>query len=238
MKIIGIIPARLNSTRLPRKMLALINGKPLIYWTWQNAKKAKLLDDLVVATDSKEIYNAVKSFGGKAILGKSAESGSQRVAHAAKYFPKAELIINVQGDQPILSPGAIDAVIKELLKDDKVLTATVGTSFDDDQEIDQPTFAKIALDNNNNALYFSRSRIPYPRYPYNKFVKHIGIYGFRRDFLLKFAKMAPTPLEKAESLEQLRILENGYKIKVALGKFKCVSVDIASDLARVKKELT
>lgn len=235
LKAIGIIPARLNSTRLPRKMLADIAGRPLVYWTWRQASKAKLLDEVVVATESKEIFDAVVKFGGKAIMAAHTHnSGSDRVAAAARKFPWAEVVINIQGDEPLISPSAIDAIAEFLIKNKKAPIATVASNFEDQEELNDPGNGKVVLDKDQYALYFSRSVVPYHRNAHSQYLKHIGIYGFQRGFLAKYSKMEPTPLEKAEGLEQLRILEHGYPIKVIVGAFTSVSVDTPADLEKVR----
>lgn len=232
-KVLGIIPARLNSTRLPGKMLADICGKPLIFYTIQQAKKSKLLDGLVLATDSEEIKKAVKDTGIQVIMTSSKHKcGSDRVAEAAKKFKgfKPEIIINIQGDEPLLDPLVVDAVAKILLKNKGVKMASAGIPMKDRQSALKPNFVKVILDKNNDAIYFSRHPIPFERNAYNDYLKHVGIFGFKRDFLLKYVKMKQTPLEIAESLEQLRALENGHKIRLAIGNFKEVSVDTPEDL--------
>jgi len=231
--VLGVIPARLDSTRLPRKMLADIGGNPLIYHTWKQAHMATCLDDIVVATDSPEIAQAVKAFGGVAVMTSAGcRSGSDRVAEVAAQYTWADILVNIQGDEPVLSPGAIDAAVDALKQDCTAHMATVATPCTDEKEIDSPTTAKVAVDRAGNALYFSRSRIPYPRTEAS-YLKHIGLYAFRREFLLLFPTLSQTTLEKAESLEQLRVLEHGYKIKVAIGDFTSVGVDTPDDLERV-----
>ncbi len=242
-KVLGIIPARLNSTRLPGKMLADICGKPLIFYTIQQAKKSKLLDDLVLATDSEEIKRAVKDTGIQVIMTSAKHKcGSDRVAEAAKKFKKfkPEIIINIQGDEPLLDPSVVDAVAKILLKNNGVKMASAAIPMKDKGASIKPNFVKVILDKNNDAIYFSRHPIPFERNSYSNYLKHVGIFGFKRDFLMKYVKMKQTPLEVAESLEQLRVLENGYKIKLAVGDFREVSVDTHEDLevarAIIKKQ--
>lgn len=233
--ILGIIPARLSSTRLPRKMLADIAGKPLLYYTWQRAKQAKLPDRIVIATDHEEIAQAMRTYGAEVILtSPEHKSGSDRVSEAAQHFPDADIIINIQGDEPVLSVAAIDAAIDALIKDEQAHMATVAAPCTNDGDIDDPSTVMVITDLNGNALYFSRSRIPYPRNE-AAYLKHIGLYAFRRDFLLTFPTLPQTPNEKSESLEQLRALEHGYRIKVAVGDFTNVGVDTQADLERVSK---
>jgi 3-deoxy-manno-octulosonate cytidylyltransferase (CMP-KDO synthetase) len=219
-------------------MLALINGKPLIYWTWRQAKKARLLDEVVVATESREVFDVVQGFGGKAVIASGDHaSGTERVAEAARQFPWGRYVINVQGDEPLLPSAAIDAVIRTLLNDSKICVATAATPFRDRRETRDPSNGKVILNRISDALYFSRAVIPFPRFPFRKFLKHIGIYGFRRDFLYDYVRMRPTPLEKAERLEQLRILEHGYPVRVVVGRFHSISVDTPADLARVRRAM-
>lgn len=232
----GVIPARLRSTRLPQKMLADICGWPLIYYTWRQAKKAKFLDEVVVATDAKKIYDAVKKFGGLAIMTSAKhKSGSDRIAEAAKKFSKfkPEIIVNIQGDEPLISPIIIDMATRELLKNQNEVIATVAVPFRKKSDIEDRGCVKVVLDKNNHALYFSRSKIPYNRNPYAKYLKHLGIYAFRRNFLFRYVKFHQSSLELAEGLEQLRVLENGFKIKVAVCNAESTAVDTIEDLRRV-----
>lgn len=234
--ILGIIPARLKSTRLPRKMLADICGKPLICRTYENARRAKLLDDVIVAADSKEIFDVVLNSGGKAVMTSRAhQSGSDRVAEAARKYKNfsAEIIVNIQGDEPLLKPSVIDAAIKVLLADPTCQISTVASRITR-EEVTNPSISKVVIDNNGRALYFSRSPIPHERKPHAQYLGHIGLYAFRRDFLFKFTKMLPSPLEQTECLEQLRILENGYPIKVALVESDIIGVDTQEDLDKVR----
>src|SRR3989344_4884011 len=232
-KVLGIIPARLSSTRLPGKMLADICGEPLICHTIRQAKKSKLLDDLVLATDSKEIKEAVKNAGITVIMTSlNHKCGSDRVAEAAKKFTKFKptIVINIQGDEPLLDPKAVDAVAGLLLSNKNIKMASACIPLDNRELLAKSSFVKVVLDKNKDAIYFSRHQIPFERNGYNNYLKHVGIFGFKRDFLLKYVKMKQTPLEIAESLEQLRVLENGYKIKLAIGDFREISVDTPEDL--------
>lgn len=234
--VLGVIPARLKSTRLLRKMLADICGKPLICRTYENAWRSKLLNDVVVATDSKDIYDVIVGFGGKAIMTSSRHKfGSDRVAEAARKFEnfKADIIVNIQGDEPLLKPRVIDAAIKILLDDPSCPVATVASPLNK-KDITNPSISKVVVDKIGRALYFSRSPIPYERKPYNQYLGHIGLYAFRRDFLFKFTNILPSKLEQAECLEQLRILENGYPIKVSIVRSDVIGVDTPADLSKVR----
>ncbi len=236
-KVLCVIPARLGSTRLPLKMLKSIDGKPLIYYTWKQAMKAKLPDAVVVATDSKEIMEAVTKFGGTAMMSPSTiKCGSDRTAYVAKRFKafKPDIVINLQGDEPLIPPAAIDKTIDLLLKDSKLVMSTVGTPFINDADRLSPNFVKVVTDKNGMALYFCRSLMPYPRTPFNKHIKHLGLYGYRADFLQKYVTLKQTPLEKIELLEQLRALENGYGIKVGIGKYHQLEVNTQDEFDRVK----
>lgn len=234
-KVIGILPARLASTRLPRKMLLRVNGKPLIYWTWRQAKKAKLLDEVVIATDSPEIRDAAHAFGAVVVMTATTHvCGSDRVHEAARHFPWARIIVNIQGDEPILSPEAVDAAVRRLLTDPTVPMVTLATHFRNRKELEDSGNAKVVLNERGSALYFSRSIIPYARNTHKNYLKHIGLYAFRRPFLNRYVRLPHTPLEHAESLEQLRALEHGYCIAVVTGNFTSMSVDTPSDLRAVR----
>ncbi|MEX0910000.1 MAG: 3-deoxy-manno-octulosonate cytidylyltransferase [Candidatus Paceibacterota bacterium] len=237
-KILGVIPARLGSTRLKRKMLVDINGKPLIYHTWKQAKKAKMLDEVVVATDSKEIFDVVEDFGGKAIMTpKSIKTGSDRVAKTVERFKDfaPTIVINIQGDEPMMPPSAINKTAELLAKDKKALMSTVATPLKEKRDLDDPGVVKVVRDKEGYALYFSRSIIPYARTPYTAYLKHMGIYGYRPEFLKKYVSLKQTPLERAELLEQLRALENGVRIKVGVGKYDRAEVNTPEELAHVRK---
>jgi 3-deoxy-manno-octulosonate cytidylyltransferase (CMP-KDO synthetase) len=247
-RVIGIIPARLGSKRLPGKPLKLIHGKPLIQNVYENVAKSKLLDRLIVVTDSPRISDRVFAFGGEALVSlKKHPTGRDRVAEAARNL-NYDLVINIQCDSIYLPPGLIDSLISSLLKERSVLVGTLATRITDPDRFSDPHVVKVALDKKDFAVYFSRYPIPYIR-GYSRpgggtinpsllkrisFWEHIGIYGFRKDFLMKFASWKQTPLEKLEKLEQLRVLENGYKIKVYLTKHKIKTIDGPEDLKKIK----
>jgi len=227
-KILGIIPARLNSTRLPGKMLLDMCGKPLIVHTYFQAKKARMLDDVIVATDSEEIAKAVIEHGGKVLKTSSRPStGSDRVAEALTKFKefKPDIVLNIQGDEPLMPATAINKTAQLLVGEKEAVMSTVATPFKNKKDIIKPGLVKVVCDKDGYALYFSRSVIPSERTPYTHFLNHLGIYGYKSDFLLKYTRMKQTPLEKAELLEQLRALENGYKIKVGVGNFERAEVN-------------
>ena len=236
-KALCVIPARYASTRLPGKPLKDIQGEPMICRVYARASQAQRTQGTIVATDDERILAAVEAHGGRAMMTKKDHpTGTDRLAEVAAAFPEAELIVNVQGDEPLIDPALIDALVAAFDGDETLAMATVKTEITDEEEQKNPNNVKVVTDQNGYALYFSRSLLPYPRHQLDIPVyKHIGIYAYRRDFLLKFAKLAPTPLERAESLEQLRALENGYKIKVIETKHTFVGVDTAEDLARVNE---
>ena len=237
MKIICVIPARYSSTRLPGKPLKDICGKPMIVRVFERAKLAKKISEVIVATDDERIFDAVEKNGGKAIMTRADhKTGTDRLAEVAEKFSDADLIINVQGDEPLIEPDLIDELAEEFFTDENLQMATVATELTDAEEMKNPNNVKVIFDKNNNALYFSRSLIPFPRNAGNsKVYKHIGIYAYRRNFLLNYAKMESTPLEQTESLEQLRALENGFKIRVIISDCKFVGVDTEEDLRLVNE---
>ncbi|HIX83526.1 MAG TPA: 3-deoxy-manno-octulosonate cytidylyltransferase [Candidatus Megamonas gallistercoris] len=236
MKIVCVIPARYASTRLPGKPLADIAGKPMVVRTYERALLAKKPSEVIVAVDDERVLSAVQSAGGKAVMtAKNHPTGTDRLAEVAEKFPDADVIINIQGDEPLIDPQIIDALAQVFVDDESLQMATVKTPMTEEEK-NKPGNVKVVTDKNEFALYFSRSLIPYPRENTGVTVyKHIGIYGYRRDFLLQYAKMQPTPLEQTESLEQLRALENGYKIKVITTDKHFVGVDTPEDLAEVNK---
>ncbi len=235
MKIICVIPARYSSTRLPGKPLALIAGKPMIQHVYERASQAKLPCRVLIATDHEQVFGAVEAFGGEVMMTSPLHpTGTDRLAEVAARHEDADVIINVQGDEPLIEPAVIDQLAAEFLQAPALTMATLAAPLAED-EYHVPSVVKVVTDLAGYALYFSRSLIPYPRNPANglTYYKHIGIYAYRRDFLLKFAALPPTPLEKAESLEQLRALEHGYRIKVLSTGFTSVGVDTPEDLERV-----
>ena len=238
MNIICIIPARYASTRLPGKPLADVAGKPLVVRVYEQAVKAKIPTEFIVAVDNKQIYDAVLKAGGKAVMTRSDHlTGTDRLAEAALNYPDADVIINIQGDEPLIDPELIDRLGNLFIDDSSLNMATVRTLMLD-KEKNEPGNVKVITDQNDYAIYFSRSLIPYPRNDSGvKIYKHIGIYAYKREFLLKYAKMKPTPLERTESLEQLRAIENGYKIKMIKTKAKFIGVDSIEDLQTVNELL-
>lgn len=259
MRVVGIIPARFEATRFPGKPLAKILDKPMIQWVYEGAKNSKSLEQLIVATDSQLIYNQVKEFGGEVVLTlPQHQSGTSRVAEVAAQL-EAEIVVNIQGDEPLICPEAIDEAVKPLITDPTICMGTLKQRITDESELSNPNVVKVVTDKDGFALYFSRSPIPYnnPLLEVDKgcvnplmeessgwvnpllgggrgwVYKHIGLYVYRQDFLLKLVQLPPTPLEQAEKLEQLRVLENGYKIKVIETNYPFIGVDTKEDLERV-----
>ena len=235
MKFLGIIPARYKSTRLEGKPLKDIGGYPMIRWVYERAKLSDL-DEVVVATDNEEIKNAIENFGGKVVLTRENHpNGTSRIAEVCENFENYDIIINIQGDEPLIEPEMINQLIDTFKKDSDLVMSTLKEKIEDIEMIENPNVVKVVTDKNQMALYFSRSPIPYPREICEEnYFKHVGIYGYKREFVIKYAKMDSTPLEQSESLEQLRVLENGYKIKVVETSYKVIGVDTPEDLKKVR----
>ncbi|WP_319370566.1 3-deoxy-manno-octulosonate cytidylyltransferase [uncultured Ilyobacter sp.] len=235
MKFLGVIPSRYASTRLEGKPLKDIDGHTMIEWVYKKAS-ASSLDKVVVATDDQRIYDTVKAFGGEAMMTSSSHpNGTSRIAEVAKEYRDYDVIINVQGDEPLIEGPMIDSLIEPFRENPDLVMATLKHKMGSYEEIENPNNVKVITDKDNYAIYFSRSPIPYPRLlNMENYYKHVGIYGYKRDFVIKYSKMRQTSLEIAESLEQLRVLENGYKIKVLETPFKVIGVDTAEDLELVK----
>ena len=236
--VIAVIPARYGSTRLPAKALADIAGVPMIVRVWRQVSLARCVERVIVATDDERIAAPVRAAGGEAIMTSAAhQSGTDRIAEVARSV-HADIYINVQGDQPFTDPRDLDAVATPMLADPGIDMATLATPIADLEEFRNPTKVKVVCDAAGNALYFSRSPIPYPRdlegVPQGA-LRHIGIYAYRREFLLKFASLAPGKLEQLEKLEQLRALENGYRIRVVASVSPQLEIDTAEDLDRARR---
>ncbi|MBI5806404.1 3-deoxy-manno-octulosonate cytidylyltransferase [candidate division TA06 bacterium] len=245
MRTIGIIPARYGSTRFPGKPLANIQGRPMIWHVYQRCLKAKSLDQLLVATDDRRIYDCVTDFGGMAVMtSKKHKSGTDRIAEALKKHEarssKFEIIINIQGDEPLMDPKAIDLLARAMKVNRKPEMATLVGSFRDEKDLLSPNTAKVVADELGNAMYFSRSVIPVSRegsLRLTNYLKHIGIYAYRRDILFKLISWSQSALEKTEKLEQLRALEHGVKIKLINTSYRPTAVDVPADLTRINKTL-
>lgn len=236
MRVIGVIPVRLGSKRFPGKALALLQGKPMIQHVYENALKSLILDELVIATDDKQIYDSAVGFGAPVVITPREYScGTDRVAHAVNSLD-CEIVVNIQGDQPFIVPQIIDNVVEKLLGQPDIVAATPIYPITNAEDIANPNAVKVVIDSQGYALYFSRSPIPYLR---NKddnsqlMYKHIGIYAYKKDFMTKYAKFSPSRLEIAEGLEQLRILENGYRIMTVQTIYDSPSVDSEEDLQRL-----
>jgi 3-deoxy-manno-octulosonate cytidylyltransferase (CMP-KDO synthetase) len=239
--IIGILPARWGSTRFPGKPLHLIAGKPLIQHVWERCQGAKLLSQIIVATDDGRIAEAVAAFGGKAVMTSADHpSGTDRLAEAVKAIPGATHIINIQGDEPLIDPALIDELAQALIDDPALHMVTAANPLEpSDPAVDDPNVVKTVLKANGHALYFSRSHLPYFRnaVPGLPVLRHKGIYGYRREFLETFVTWPPSPLEQAESLEQLRALENGASIRVLVTNDTSPGVDTPEQALAIERLL-
>lgn len=241
--IVGIIPARFASTRLMGKPLADIGGKPMIQHTYESARTSKLLHDVIIATDDEKVAKVCRDFGAKAFMTPGdITTGSDRIAYVAEQLPEAEIVVNIQGDEPFIHGVMIDQAIEPLLFDLSVNVSTLAKKIETIDDLKSPSVTKVVFDYNNFALYFSRAPIPfvreaktmYERISKADLYKHIGLYVFRRDSLLKFTSLEPTDLEQIEKLEQLRMLENGFKIKVVVTSYENLAVDTPEDLKRAR----
>jgi len=238
--IVAIIPARYGSTRLPGKPLINLAGKPMIQRVVEQVRKATLVDRVIVATDDGRIIDAVKRFGGEAVMTPSdVRSGSDRVALVARDLPEAEIVVNVQGDEPLIEPAMVDEAIRPLVDDRSIDVGTLVKRIDNAEDLANPGIVKVVMDRRGFALYFSRSPIPFRRNGSTPEAcyKHIGVYVFRREFLPTFASLSETPLENAEKLEQLRILEHGYRIKATVTLFDSIPVDTEDDVKTIVAKL-
>lgn len=244
MKFIGIIPARYSSSRFPGKPLAILGGKPVIEHVYRQV--SSVMEDVFVATDDQRIYDAVEAFGGKAIMTRSDhQSGTDRICEALeKVGGGFDVVINIQGDEPFIQKSQLETVM-QCFDDPHTQIATLGKPFESMEAVENPNSPKIVLDNDGYALYFSRSVIPFVRgkeheewlshFPY---LKHIGLYAYRTEVLREVSKLPQSTLELAESLEQLRWLQNGYKIKVGLTNVETIGIDTPEDLQRAEEKLT
>ena len=249
MKVVAIIPARYGSTRFEGKPLVDILGKPMIQRVYEGVCESKLIEEVIVATDDERIMEAVRSFGGKGVMtSPDHPTGTDRIAEVAEKL-KAEIIVNAQGDEPLIKGRVIDNAIRPLLTDKTLSMSTLTTKLEEGKDWLNPNVAKVVVDQKGFALYFSRAPIPFirdlnierllsnpssrKRIVLKGVFKHIGIYVFRRNFLLRFSKMSPTPLERLEKLEQLRALENGYRIKVIPVDYEPLHVETPGDLPKV-----
>ena len=244
MKIISIIPARMGSSRFPGKPLAKINGIPMIQHVYRNVKKSKIISEVVVATCDKIIFDFVRSINGIAIMtSKKHKRASDRCYEALRIMEKRknikyDIVVMVQGDEPMINLNMIHESIQPLLNNKKVNVVNLMSSINNQKDFDDPNFIKVVHDKHNNALYFSRSNIPHIKYREGKKIKkQVCLIPFRRDFLIKYNKMKPTSLEKIESIDMLRILENGYQLLLVKTKYFSHAVDTKKDLLKVSKYL-
>jgi 3-deoxy-manno-octulosonate cytidylyltransferase (CMP-KDO synthetase) len=239
-KILGVIPARYASSRFPGKALVPIGSKSMLQHVYERVALARYLTSVIIATDDRRIYDEARRFGALVRMTRADHlSGTDRVAEVAS-AETADLIVNVQGDEPLIDPAAIDAAILPLVEEPSIPMGTLKKRIEDPREIDDPNVVKVVTDRFENAIYFSRSTIPYQRDKTTgkgpeAHYKHIGLYAYRRDFLLRYPGLPVGPLEKAERLEQLRALENGHKIRVVETEYESIGVDAPEDLERVTK---
>jgi len=240
MKTIGIIPARYASTRFPAKPLVDIAGKTMIQRVYEQAKKCDL-DHVVVATDDERIASVVRSFKGEVVMTDTKhQSGTDRCAEVAQTLPDYDIVINIQGDEPFIDPAQI-ALVKSCFTDETIKLATLIKEIHTDDELFNPNIPKVVVNSNHQAIYFSRQPIPYIRsaqsqeqwVSMHQFYKHIGIYGYTRATLLEITQLAPSSLELAESLEQLRWLENGYQIQTKVTGMETIAIDTPEDLKKI-----
>lgn len=246
MTAVGIIPARYASSRFPGKPLAKILGKPMIQWVYERAIGSRRLDQVIVATDDHRIYNTVRAFGGQVeMTSPKAANGTERVAEVARKL-NSELIVNLQGDEPTIDPAMIDQLVDLLLATPSAVVGTLVRKIEQSADLMNPNIPKVVVDNDFHALYFSRSPIPFCRDEMAKekwltqadYYQHIGMYIYRRNFLLQLVTMPLSKLEQIEKLEQLRVLENGYKIKVAVTQGRSLGVDVPEDIQKVEAYLS
>jgi len=244
-RIIAVIPSRWASSRFPGKPLASIAGKPMIQWVYERTARATKILQTIVATDDQRIADVVKSFGGRVAMTPSdLPSGTDRVARVVADMD-VDAVINVQGDEPLIEPEAVDLLVDTLLQDDHTPMATLARRITKADELENYNSARVVIDRDNNALYFSRVPLPFARDLKNKhdwvahfpYYDHIGIYAYRKDFLMQYSSLPVSILEQAEKLEQLRALENGYKIKVGIGEFMPICVDVPQDVDRVEQRI-
>lgn len=241
MDVIGVIPARYQSTRFAGKVLADILGKPMLQHVWEHAKRSRMLDDLIIACDHEIVLEVAKKFGAHAVMtSKEHACGTDRISEVINPL-EVKVVINIQADEPLIHPMMIDSVARSLLEDKTLNMATIMRKIETTEQVFDPNVVKVVVDKNNFALYFSRAPIPYlaPNADIEQVVyyKHIGLYGYTKDFLFTYKNLPVSNLEKTEKLEQLRVLAEGFKIKVIQTPFDTIGVDTPEDLDRVRKQL-
>ncbi len=234
----GVIPARLASSRFPGKVLAQISSKTMLQHVYDRASQARYLTSTIIATDDEHVYEVARSFGARVRMTRADHpSGTDRVAEVAS-ADDAEIVVNIQGDEPLIDPDAIDAAILPLAHDSQIVMGTLKKRIEDPREITDPNVVKVVTGIDGDAIYFSRCSIPYVRETareHTAYYKHLGLYTYRRDFLLRYPSLPIGPLERAERLEQLRALENGYRIRVVETEYESLGVDTPEDLERVSR---
>ncbi|HEX4696856.1 MAG TPA: 3-deoxy-manno-octulosonate cytidylyltransferase [Candidatus Udaeobacter sp.] len=238
-KAVGIIPARWGSTRFPGKPLHPLAGKPLLKHVWEKCRRAETLDSVIIATDDMRIANAAFDWGAEvALTASSHQSGTDRIAEVARHAKHFPFVVNIQGDEPLIDPRLINRLVKKLRSDRNAKIVTAAHPFENPAEASSPHQVKVVLDASSCALYFSRAAIPFPRGRTKiKYLRHQGIYGFRRETLLQFVKWKPSPLERAESLEQLRALENGVTVHVLITAEGSPGIDTLEDAKALERKL-
>lgn len=234
-RILGVIPARFASSRFPGKALATLRGKTMLEHVWERTMQARYLTNVVIATDDERIAREARRFGAQVRMTLDTHvSGTDRVAEVAS-AETAGVVVNIQGDEPLIDPAAIDAAVLALLDEPEIPMATLKRRIEDPRDVDNPNVVKVVTDHAGNAIYFSRATIPYHRGGESRvYFKHIGLYVYQRDFLLGYSELPVGPLEEAEKLEQLRALENGYRIRVAETEYESLGVDTPEDLERLR----
>ncbi|BBO66794.1 8-amino-3,8-dideoxy-manno-octulosonate cytidylyltransferase [Desulfosarcina alkanivorans] len=242
MQVVVIIPSRYGSSRFDGKPLATICGKPMIQWVYQQATKADCVASVHVATDDPRIRDAVRGFGGNVVMTSSqCRSGTDRVAEAAQRLrlEMTDVVVNIQGDQPMVDPRCFDAVVKPFYEDPSIKMSTLAFAIVDEREITDPKDVKVTFDNNSDALYFSRATIPFGRDGGGGYdvYKHLGVYAYTHEFLNCFRSLAPGRLEEIEKLEQLRAMEHGHRIRVVVTPYDSPEVDLPIDIARVEEKM-
>ncbi len=237
MDVIGVIPARYSSTRFEGKVLADILGKPMLQHVWERAKQALLLEDLIIACDDERVANVAREFGAKVVLtAKAHVSGTDRICEIVNPID-VKIVINIQGDEPLIHSTMIDRVAQTLLDDSSISMATIMKAIDEPEVVNDPDVVKVVIDKNNFALYFSRAAVPFharnSQIKIPVYFKHIGLYGYSKDFLFTYKNLPVSYLERVECLEQLRVIEEGFKIKVIETKYDTIGVDTPEDLHKV-----
>lgn len=242
MDVVGVIPARYSSSRFEGKVLADIMGKPMLQHVWERAKQSNLLDELIIACDDERVAAVAKKFGAKTVMtAKGHASGTDRLCEVANPI-EAKVVVNIQGDEPLVHPTMINAVVRALLEDKSLTMATIMKAIDDPQVINDPNVVKVIIDKNDFAIYFSR--LPIPCRAENSevklpvYFKHIGLYSYTKDFLFTYKNLPVSYLEKVERLEQLRVIEEGFRIKVIETKHDTIGVDTPEDLEKVREYLS